>query len=90
MSKYLRLDTEAPYELRCLPVYQYTEATGQLGVLYLQYLNMYTVSNQNTGGRGEKARRPETNVHASSEWAGAQADNCSYLGQVVGLINAVH
>lgn len=54
-SKYL--DTEAPYELRCLPVYQYTEATGQLGVLYLQHLNMYTVSNQNTRGEGGEGQK---------------------------------
>ena len=52
--------SEAPCELRCLPVYQCPEATGQLGVLYLQYLSMYTVSNQKTVG-GTVARQ-ETNV----------------------------
>ena len=51
-SKYLRFDNEAPCELRCLPVYRCPEATGQLGVLYLQYLSMYTVSNQKTVGGG--------------------------------------
>ena len=61
-SKYLRLDNEAPCELRCLPVYRCPEATGQLGVLYLQYLSMYmyTVSNQKTV-RGSVARQ-DTNV----------------------------